>query len=79
MLPNFSEDFLETSKSNIEKAFEAIETGWLRESQGFDRDTMTIADISAYVEIGQLQSIFTNVYNFEPYPNIRKWLKEMQK
>ena len=22
--------------------------------------------------------MFTNVYNFEPYPNIRKWLKEMQ-
>ena len=39
---------------------------------------MTIADISAYVEIGQLQSMFTNIYNFEPYPNIRKWLKEMQ-
>jgi hypothetical protein len=39
---------------------------------------MTIADISAYVEIGQLQSMFTNVYNFEPYPNIQKWLSEMQ-
>ncbi len=39
---------------------------------------MTIADISAYVEIGQLQSIFTNVYNFDPYPNIRRWLNNMQ-
>ena len=76
---NFSEDFLETSKSNIEKAFEAIETGWLRESRFLIGDTITIADISAYVEIGQLQSMFTNVYNFEPYPNISKWLKEMQK
>ena len=75
---NFSEDFLETSKSNIEKAFEAIETGWLRDSRFLIGDTMTIADISAYVEIGQLQSMFTNVYNFEPYPNIRRWLKEMQ-
>ena len=76
---NFSEDFLAASKSNIEKAFEAIETGWLRDSRFLIGDTMTIADISAYVEIGQLQSMFTNVYNFEPYPNIRKWLKEMQK
>ena len=75
---NFSEDFLITSKSNIEKAFEAIESGWLRDSRFLIGDTMTIADISAYVEIGQLQSMFTNVYNFEPYPNIRKWLKEMQ-
>ena len=39
---------------------------------------MTIADISAYVEIGQLQSIFTNIYNFGPFPNIQKWLNEMQ-
>ena len=75
---NFSEDFLITSKSNIEKAFEAIESGWLRDSRFLIGNTMTIADISAYVEIGQLQSMFTNVYNFEPYPNIRKWLKEMQ-
>jgi hypothetical protein len=39
---------------------------------------MTIADISAYVEIGQLQSMFTNIYNFGSYPNIQKWLNEMQ-
>ena len=39
---------------------------------------MTIADISAYVEIGQLQSIFTNVYNFDQYPNIQRWLKDMR-
>ena len=39
---------------------------------------MTIADISAYVEIGQLQSIFTNIYNFGSFPNIQKWLNEMQ-
>ena len=74
----YKRQFLITSKSNIEKAFEAIETGWLKDSRFLIGDSMTIADISAYVEIGQLQSMFTNVYNFEPYPNIRKWLKEMQ-
>jgi glutathione S-transferase len=75
---NFSEDFLEASKVNIEKAFKAIETGWLHNSKFLIGDTMTIADISAYVEIGQLQSMFTNIYNFGPYPNIQKWLNEMQ-
>ena len=42
-------------------------------------DDFTIADISAYVEIGQLQNIFTNVYNFEDYPNIQRWLDDMKK
>jgi hypothetical protein len=42
-------------------------------------DDFTIADLSAYVEIGQLQSIFTNVYNFEDYPNIQRWLDDMKK
>ncbi len=41
-------------------------------------DGLTIADMAAYVEIGQLQSMFTNVYDFEPFPNIRRWLKDMQ-
>ena len=40
-------------------------------------DQLTIADMSAYVEIGQLQSKFTNVYDFEPFPNITRWLEEM--
>ena len=75
---NFSEDFLATSRSNTEKAFKAIEYGWLNDSRFLVGDSMTIADISAYVEIGQLQDIFTNVYNFELFPNIQKWLNEMR-
>jgi glutathione S-transferase len=75
---NFSKDFLEASKASIEKAFKAIEAGWLHNSRFLIGETMTIADISAYVEIGQLQSMFTNLYNFDSYPNIQKWLKEMQ-
>ena len=74
----FSEDFLETSKISVQKAFKAIEVGWLNNSNFLIGDTMTIADISAYVEIGQLQSMFTNIYNFGPFPNIQKWLNEMQ-
>ena len=34
--------------------------------------------MSAYVEIGQLRSEFTNVYDFEPLPNIRRWLDDMR-
>ncbi len=76
---NFSEDFLQASKATIEKSFQAIDTGWLNNSRYLAGDNLTIADISAYVEMGQLQSMFTNVYDFESYPNIKRWLIEMRK
>ena len=76
---NFPEDFLKMSQANIEKAFKAIEDGWLSKSRYLVGETLTIADMAAYVEIGQLQSVFTNIYDFEPFPNISRWLKDMQK
>ena len=38
-----------------------------------------LADIAAYVEIGQLQPQFTNVFDLSPWPNVQRWLSEMQK
>ncbi|MEE4283315.1 MAG: hypothetical protein V2I41_15340, partial [Pseudomonadales bacterium] len=38
----------------------------------------TLADIAAYVEIGQLQPEFTNVFDFSPYPNVQRWLRQMK-
>ena len=75
---NFPEDFINTSKATIEKAFQAIESGWLANSKFLVGDNMTIADLSAYVEIGQLQRQFTNIYDFTNMPNIQRWLKLMQ-
>ena len=74
---NFSEDFLKISHASINKAFKALEDGWLAQSRYLTGDQLTIADMSAYVEIGQLQSKFTNVYDFTPFPNIRRWLEDM--
>jgi len=74
---NFSEDFLKISQANINKAFKALEDGWLAQSRYLVGDQLTIADMSAYVEIGQLQSKFTNVYDFSPFHNIRRWLEDM--
>ena len=76
---NFSEASLNISKVAVEKAFKAIEDGWLSKSLYLTGDQLTIADIAAYVEIGQLQTMFTNLYNFEPFPNIKRWLNDMQK
>ena len=74
---NFPEDFLKISQANVNKAFKALEDGWLAQSRYLIGDQLTIADMSAYVEIGQLQSKFTNIYDFEPFPNIRRWLEDM--
>lgn len=40
-------------------------------------ETVTIADLSAYGEIGQLQGEFTNLFDFEPFPNVQRWLTDM--
>ena len=41
-------------------------------------DSLTIADLSAYAEIGQLQPQFTNLFDYGPYPNVQRWLADMQ-
>jgi len=39
---------------------------------------VSICDLSAYVEIGQLQPRFTNTYDFLELPNVSAWLERMQ-
>ena len=41
-------------------------------------DQLTIADLSAYGEIGQLQPQFTKVFEFDDFPNVQRWLADMQ-
>ena len=74
---NIHEVTRQSAQSTLANALKTLETGWLAESRFLAGDTVTIADIAAYVEIGQLQPHFTNVFDFAPYPNIRRWLDEM--
>ena len=39
----------------------------------------TLADISAYEELGQNQARYANCTDFSPYPNIARWLEDMAK
>ena len=64
--------------ATLERALVALDTGWLARSRYIAGDTETIADLAAYVEIGQLQPRFTNLYDFGAYPNISRWLSDMQ-
>ena len=56
----------------------AVNTGWLAKNRFITGDNVTIADFAAYVEIGQLQPCFTNLFDFGPYANVSRWLADMQ-
>jgi glutathione S-transferase len=66
------------SLATVKRALDALEAGWLMNTRYIAGDNVTIADLAAYVEIGQLQPRFTNLFDFAPYPNIRRWLTDMQ-
>lgn len=69
---------LQTSaKANLHSALNALDQGWLSDSRFLAGNNVTLADLAAYVEIGQLQPRFTNIYDFGPFPNIKRWLGDM--
>ena len=67
------------ARATLTRALKAMETGWLANSRFIAGDTLTLADFAAYVEIGQLQPGFTNLYDFRPFANVRRWLGAMQR
>ena len=42
-------------------------------------ESVTLADISAYEELGQNQAKYANCTDYTPYPNICRWLVDMEK
>ena len=66
------------ARATLTNALKALDTGWLESSRFLAGDELTIADFAAYAEIGQLRPEFTNVYDFEPFPNVRRWLDDMK-
>ncbi len=67
----------DSARRNLTGALTTMENWWLRDSKYLVGDEVTIADFAAYVEIGQLQPQFTNVYDFSPFPTVQRWLKDM--
>ena len=66
------------ARATLTNALHALESGWLAESRYVTGVHLTLADFAAYVEIGQLQPGFTNMYDFAPFPNVRRWLDQMK-
>jgi glutathione S-transferase len=74
-----TEEVINMAKRSFNNALNALETQWLSKNTYICGDNATIADIAAYVEVGQLQSQFTNLFDFEPFPNVSRWLEQMTK
>ena len=66
------------ARATLTKALHALDAGWLAQSPYLTGDRLTLADFAAYVEIGQLQPAFTNIFDFDPFPNVQRWLDRMK-
>ncbi len=75
---NIPETTQAAALATLTGALRSLEAGWLASGDYLMGDNLSLADIAAYVEIGQLQPQFTNVFDFSPYPNVQRWLQTMQ-
>ena len=64
--------------ATLTRALRAMESGWLARSPYLAGDQLSLADFAAYVEVGQLQPEFTNVFDFTEFPHVRRWLQAMK-
>ena len=74
-------DIPETAQAAARRTFinalSALDTWWLKERSFITGDAVTLADLAAYVEIGQLRPEFTNLFDFSDFPNVQRWLDAM--
>ncbi|MGB1190946.1 MAG: glutathione S-transferase family protein [Pseudomonadales bacterium] len=75
---NIPESVQMSAHRSLSAALKMLETSVLSHTQFLTSDTMTLADLAAYVEIGQLQPEFTNVFDFSGYPNVQRWMNDMK-
>ncbi len=74
---NIPEIIQESARRNLTAALNTLENGWLADSRFLVGDNVTLADLAAYVELGQLQPQFTNVFDMSSFTNVSRWLKDM--
>lgn len=75
---NIPESTQLAARTTLTSALRTLDSGWLAQSRFLTGAQLTLADFAAYVEIGQLQPEFTNLFDFAPYPNVQRWLAEMK-
>ena len=73
----FPEPVVTMAHKTFRRALRVIEDNLLSQSRFLVGNDITIADFASYVEIGQLQPQFTNLFDFDPFPNTRRWMADM--
>ncbi len=74
---NIPELVQQAAQRTLTHTLNALESGWLKDNIFLTGNHVTVADLAAYVEIGQLQPQFTNVFDLSPFPNVTAWLSRM--
>lgn len=75
---NIPEMVQEMAKRTFTAGLKTLNDLCLENGRYIAGDALTIADLSAYGEIGQLQVRYTNIFDFSPFPNVERWLNDMQ-
>ena len=75
---NIPDAVQQAARKTLGAALTVFDQAMLSEQAYLCGDSVTLADLAAYVEIGQLQGQYTNVFDFSAYPNVRRWLSTMQ-
>lgn len=68
---------LQNNAEVVSNALQIVD-GMLQHSAFIAGAAATLADISAYEELGQNQAKYANCTDYAPYPNIRRWLIDME-
>ena len=74
-----AEPVIEMSRRVFTNGLKAMETQWLANNQYLTGDSPTVADMAAYVELGQLKKEFTNTFDYSEFSNVSRWLDDMTK
>jgi glutathione S-transferase len=74
---NIPEWVQQSAQRTLTNALNTLDTYLLANNKFLAGDNMTIADLAAYVEIGQLRPEFTNVFDMSAFPNVQRWLNDM--
>eukprot|EP00040_Diaphanoeca_grandis_P042446 m.265057 g.265057 ORF g.265057 m.265057 type:complete len:246 (-) comp59625_c0_seq1:52-789(-) len=73
----FPPGFKEQVSKGIAKSMRILD-GWLSSQQYVAGESLTLADIALFQEVSQLAPEFGNLYDFQPYPGLQKWLETMK-
>ena len=67
------------AQRTLNAALNVLESYYLDGNTYLMGDEVSLADLAAYVEIGQLRPEFTNVLDMSGFPNVCRWLDDMAK